>query len=142
VFDLAGSLAGKRVLDVGCDDGTYSTGAAERGASVVGIDTSADMITAGKQRAHEKNVDVELVVADASELPFPDGRFDVVLAVTVLCFLPDAALAVREMARVLVPDGRLVLAELRRRSTWAAWRRLRGWLGSKTWSAAVFRPAR
>ena len=47
--------------------------------------------------------------------------------------------AVREMARVLVPGGRLVLGELGRLSVWAAERRVRGWLGASTWRHAQFR---
>ena len=74
-------------------------------------------------------------------LPFPDASFDVVAAITVLCFVSDAAGALREMARVLRPGGRLVLGELGRWSLWAAIRRLRGWLGAATWKAARFRTA-
>jgi SAM-dependent methyltransferase len=65
----------------------------------------------------------------------PGGR---VLAATVLCFVPDAGLAVREMARVLAPGGRLVLGELGRFSLWAAERRVRGWFGAGTWRRAQF----
>ncbi len=60
---------------------------------------------------------------------------------TVLCFVPDAKAAVREMARALRPGGRLVLGELGRWSLWASTRRVRGWLGSPTWKAARFRDA-
>jgi ubiquinone biosynthesis O-methyltransferase len=141
VFDLAGPLSGKRVLDVGCGDGTYTLGAAERGAQVVGIDTSSEMVAASKRRASEKNVNIELLIADVTKLPFAAARFDVVLAVTVLCFVADVNIAVRELVRVLVPGGRVVRGELGRRSTWAAWRRLRGWLGSRAWRAATFRTA-
>jgi SAM-dependent methyltransferase len=75
-------------------------------------------------------------------LPFPDASFDIVASVTVLCFVEDAAGAVREMARVLRPGGHLVLGELGRWNSWAALRRVRGWLGSATWKAARFRSAR
>lgn len=139
VLDLAGKLEGKRVLDVGCGDGTYSIAAAERGAIVTGIDTSVEMLEAARRRADEESVNVELLVGDATKLPFADESFETVLAVTVLCFIADAQPAVREMARVLVPGGRLVLGELGRRSAWAAWRRLRRWLGSKAWQGATFR---
>jgi SAM-dependent methyltransferase len=71
-------------------------------------------------------------------LPFADASFDVVIAVTVLCFVEDRTLAFAELARVLRPGGRLVLGELGGRSVWAAWRRMRGWLGSTTWRAARF----
>jgi SAM-dependent methyltransferase len=75
-------------------------------------------------------------------LPFADGSFDMVLAVTVLCFVDDAARGVREMARVLRPGGRLVIGELGRWNLWAVRRRVGGWLGSRVWRSATFRTAR
>ena len=76
--------------------------------------------------------------APIEAVPVADGSFDLVLAVTVLCFVDDARAALRELARVLVPGGRLVLGELARWSSWAASRRLRGWLGDATWRRAHF----
>lgn len=69
------------------------------------------------------------------------GRRDGAVAVTVLCFVADVECAVKEMARVLRPGGRLVIGELGRFSLWAAKRRLSGWLGSRTWRRAHFRTA-
>lgn len=76
-------------------------------------------------------------------MPFPDASFDFVLAGTVLCFLRDAQAALREISRVLVPGGRLVIGELGRWTAWAAGRRIRGWQGDPTWRRARFwsRPA-
>ncbi len=74
-------------------------------------------------------------------LPFPDASFDVAASITVPCFVPDAADAVREMTRTLRPGGRLVRGELGRWSLWAMFRRLRGWLGWPTWKPARFRAA-
>ena len=82
---------------------------------------------------------VQLSEASAETLPFENDSFDVVSAVTVLCFVREPERAIREMARVLKPGGRIVLGELGRYSSWAAWRRLRGWLGHPTWRAARFR---
>jgi 2-polyprenyl-3-methyl-5-hydroxy-6-metoxy-1,4-benzoquinol methylase len=141
VFDLAGPLAGLAVLDVGCGDGTYAIEAAARGARAVGLDADPAMLREAERRARERGVAVDLHEGRAEDLPFGDVSFDVVFAVTVLCFVADAAGAIREMARVLVPGGRLVLGELGRFSTWAAWRRLSGWLGSTTWRGARFRSA-
>jgi len=138
VFDLAGPLPGRRVLDVGTGDGTYAIEAARRGAHVTGIDVDPAMLAAARSRSDCAGVSVALREARAEELPFDDGAFDIVLAVTVLCFVPDARGAVREMARVLAPGGRLVLGELGRFSVWAAERRVRGWLGSSTWKRARF----
>jgi SAM-dependent methyltransferase len=141
VLRLAGPLAGLRVLDVGCGDGAYSLAAARRGAQVVGVDASRPMLTAARVRANEALLRVEFEHADAAALPFEEGRFDVALAVTVLCFVPDPAAALREMSRVLAPGGRLVLGELGRWNAWAAWRRLRAWHGSQLWRKATFRTA-
>jgi len=141
VFRLAGPLAGRRVLDVGCGDGAWALAAARQGAHVVGVDASPAMLAAARARAHEAGLDARFQQADAAALPFGDGSFDVVLAITVLCFVPGAGAALREMARVLAPGGRLVLGELGRWNAWAALRRARGWRGSALWRGARFRTA-
>lgn len=138
VFDLAGPLRGKRVLDVGTGDGAYAIEAAERGAIVTALDLEQEMLDATQARAASLGVDVILQQGRAEQLPFEDACFDVVIAVTVLCFVPDAHRAVGEMARVLVPGGRVVLGELGRFSVWAAKRRVQGWLGASTWRHAQF----
>jgi ubiquinone/menaquinone biosynthesis C-methylase UbiE len=139
IFELAGPLVGQRVLDVGTGDGAYSIEAATRQARVVvGVDASAVMLNAAARHAQQRGVQVELREGRAQCLPFDDGAFDIVIAVTVLCFVPDAAQAVREMRRVLAPRGRLLLGELGRWSTWAATRRVRAWMGNRVWRAARF----
>lgn len=141
VFRLAGPLTGLRVLDAGCGDGAYAMAAAKQGARVSAVDTSPRMIEAARQRAAEAGLHIEFQVADAAALPLQNGSFDAVFAVTVLCFVPDARAAIREMSRVLAPGGRLVLGELGRWSLWAALRRIRAWLGSRIWRSATFRTA-
>ncbi len=126
VLDLLGPLRGKHVLDVGAGDGTYAIEAAARGGVVTAIDRDPAMLDAARRRSSERGVDVTFRVGRAERLPFQDGAFDVVCAVTVLCLVEEPAAAVREMARVLAPGGRLVLGELARFSVWAAERRLRG----------------
>ncbi len=138
VLDLAGPLSGRVVLDVGCGDGTLALAAARAGARVIGVDRSPADVAAARRNAANTGLPLELHVADARKLPFPADRFDVVLAVTVLCFVPEPALAVAEMVRVLRPGGALVIGELGRWSAWGAWRTLRAWAGSRTWRAARF----
>ena len=139
VLRLAGMLDRQRVLDVGCGDGTLAVVIARQGATVTGIDADPDMLDAARAHAEAVGAELSLRQGKAEALPFPDASFDVVIAVTVLCFVPEAGRAVQEMARVLRPGGRLVLGELGRWSTWAARRRLRGWLGNAMWRRARFR---
>lgn len=138
VFALAGDVAGKRVLDVGTGDGTYAIEAALRGAHVSGVDPQTSMLDAAAARARARSVSVGFERATAEALPFPDETFDVALAVTVLCFVKDPAVAIRDIARTLRPGGRLVIGELSRSSIWALSRRVRGWLGSSLWGTARF----
>jgi 2-polyprenyl-3-methyl-5-hydroxy-6-metoxy-1,4-benzoquinol methylase len=139
ILDLTGELAGCRVLDVGCGDAELVCAMASRGAQVTGLDPDPAMLGAARLRAAKAGVDVTFLQGRVERLPFPDPSFDVVVSATVLCSVRDAAGAVRELARVLRPGGRLVLGELGRWSVWAAMRRVRGWLGSTIWKAARFR---
>ncbi len=74
--------------------------------------------------------------ADARNLPFRSCRFELVLAVTALCFVTPPAAALQELARVLRPGGHLILGELGAHSTWGMWRRARALLSSRTWRRA------
>jgi ubiquinone biosynthesis O-methyltransferase len=141
ILELVGDVSDCRVLDVGCGDGEFAVELTKRGATVVGIDASAEMIYAAKSRSKFQNADVAFQVAMAEHLPFPADQFDVVTAITILCFVDDAAPVFREIARVLRPGGRLVIGELGKWSTWAAGRRLRAWLGSRLWRQGRFRTA-
>lgn len=141
LFELLGAVAGKRLLDVGCGDGALASEFARRGAIVTGLDAAPEMVAAARRRSEIEVTRLHLVAGRAERLPFGDAAFDCVLAVTVLCFVREAEQAVSEMARVLKPGGRLVIGELGRWSLWAAYRRIRGWLGDPTWRAAMFRTA-
>ncbi len=141
LVELIGPVRGERVLDIGCGDGVLSVHLARAGGMVTGLDADPGMLAAARQRANRSGAAAAFVEGDARLLPFYDGSFDVVVAVTVLCFVADAERAAKEMARVLRPGGRVVLGELGRISLWAAKRRLSGWLGSRTWRNARFRTA-
>lgn len=141
LFELLGPVAGLKLLDVGCGDGVFASQLARRGADVTGLDADADMVTVARKRTEAEPTRLQFVEGKAERLPFGDAAFDGVVAVTVLCFVPDPGRAIAEMARVLKPGGRLVIGELGRWSLWAGLRRIRGWLGDATWRVARFRTA-
>jgi ubiquinone/menaquinone biosynthesis C-methylase UbiE len=142
IFELAGGVKGRRALDVGSGDGRLAAALRRAGAEVTALDADPRMLAAARTRADTERISLALVRGDAARLPFRDATFDLVTAVTLLCFVPDARAVVAEMARVLEPGGRLVLGELARWNVWAAQRRFRGWLGSPTWRRAQFRSER
>lgn len=140
ILDMAGPVPGRAVLDVGSGDGTLLSVFRGLGsARIAGCDPDPRMVD--RARALLADGPAEVSVAPAQSLPFPDASFDVVTCITVLTFVPDAGAAVREMARVLRPGGRLVIGDLGKWSYWAARRRVRAWLGAKLWQTAHFRTA-
>jgi ubiquinone/menaquinone biosynthesis C-methylase UbiE len=75
------------------------------------VDLTPEMLERARGRAAWLGRDVDLPQADALALPFPDETFDTVVCTYALCSIPDDAAAIAEMARVLVPSGRLILLD-------------------------------
>ncbi len=101
---FAGVRSGDDVLDVGCGTGALTTAAATVPCvRAVGVDPSSEFVKAA-QRAIGGDW-VRFQVGDASALAFADATFDRTLSMLVLNFVPDAAWAVREMIRVVRPNG-------------------------------------
>ncbi|WP_034272118.1 class I SAM-dependent methyltransferase [Actinospica robiniae] len=108
MLNLAGDVAGRRILDAGCGAGPLHAALQERGAIVTGIDSSAKMLELARKRLGE---DADLQLADvAGPLPFPEGSFDDVVACLVLHYLEDWTEPLAELRRVLKPGGRLIVA--------------------------------
>ena len=95
---------GRRALDLGCGEGRVARALAPHGSRIVGVDTSAGAVAAAEG--------LEAHVADASDLPFADGAFDLVYAFMSLLNVDDLDGAVGEAARVLEPGGRLCFVTL------------------------------
>jgi SAM-dependent methyltransferase len=98
ILELAGNVAGVRALDVGCCDGELALELCERGAQVTGVDASLEMIETAWMRAKHRTAPIAFEVAAAEQLPFASERFDIIVAVTILCFVQDAAPVFRKMA--------------------------------------------
>ena len=97
---------GQRVLDLATGPVLVAAAAAERGASVVGVDLSPVMIAL----ASERHPHLAFREGDAEDLPFDDATFDAVVCNFGLGHFPDAPRAVAECVRVLAPGGRLALS--------------------------------
>jgi SAM-dependent methyltransferase len=97
---------GARVLDVGCGAGDFLAFAARLGASPAGIDPAPGMVELARSRL--PGADVRL--GGAEHLPWPDGRFDLVVSFNALQFAADLPAALAELARVATPGGSVAVA--------------------------------
>lgn len=104
LIDLLNPKAGEHILDLGCGTGDIAQSIAGRGASVVGVDASVDMIAAAQARFPC----LDFRVLDAAALPFI-GEFDAIFSHAVLHWVTRTEEAAAGMARALKPGGRLVL---------------------------------
>ena len=106
---------GEHLLEVGPGTGYYSLPVAEwigpQGSLDI-LDLQQEMLDHTLRRAGALAERMQGTQGDATQLPYPDGIFDAAVLVTVLGEVPDQEAALRELARVLKPDGRLVVGEL------------------------------
>ena len=116
LVDIAQLAPGEAVLDVGCGTGTLALEARRRvgaNGTVVGVDAAPEMIARARRKAARAGVDVAFEPARAEALPFPDGRFDVVLSTLMMHHLsrPVRERLALEIRRVLRPGGRVLVVD-------------------------------
>lgn len=110
LLELYTPVSGKRVLEVGCQNGAWLVALREAGAEPVGIDVVEPAVKAAAVRASCWNVDVDARVGDACSLAFADNSFDLVASSDVIEHVPDKRAMVREVMRVLRPGGIAVIS--------------------------------
>jgi ubiquinone/menaquinone biosynthesis C-methylase UbiE len=108
--------SGERILEIGPGTGYYTLDLAEwvghEGAVEI-FDLQQEMLDHTIRRAREQGLwNVNPTQGDAQQLPYEDDSFDAAVLVTVLGEIPDQEAALREISRVLRPDGRLIVGEL------------------------------
>jgi ubiquinone/menaquinone biosynthesis C-methylase UbiE len=139
VFALIEAQPSIRALDLSCGTGNYALEFASRGAQVVGLDTSMEMLKVARRKAKQRDLQIRFICADASALPFRGGTFDLVSDILGLEFVASPDAIIREIARVLKSNGHLIIGVLNRFSLWALKRRLKGWFDrSSIWRRATF----
>jgi SAM-dependent methyltransferase len=101
----------ERVLDVACGSGNGALAAARRAwGNTVGCDFVPALLERGRERAAAERLEIEFVEADAQDLPFDDGSFDVAMSIFGAMFAPDQERAAAELLRVVKPGGRIGMA--------------------------------
>jgi 2-polyprenyl-3-methyl-5-hydroxy-6-metoxy-1,4-benzoquinol methylase len=119
-FHLLGDLRGKTVLDLGCGQGQNIAPLLARGARVLGIDISPDLIVIAEKRLRDAGLEAAVCVGSAYETGLPDESIDVIFCMAVIHHL-DIRLARNEMWRILRPGGVVILREPIRFSKTYTW---------------------
>jgi len=117
VLDLIGDVCGLSILDAGCGPGLYLAELVARGARASGFDQSGDMVRYARQRL---GPDVPIRQHDLDD-PLdwlPDAAVDLALMTLVIHYVRDRVAALRELHRVLRPDGRLILSTSHPTADW------------------------
>lgn len=111
-YFLLGDVKGKTVLDYGCGTGCNSLILAKRGANVVGVDISPDLLEIAEQRMTVNGIDgnTKFLVGSAHDLPIPDESVDIVFGIAILHHL-DLQESSKEVFRVLKKGGRAIFQE-------------------------------
>jgi SAM-dependent methyltransferase len=115
-LSLLGDVTGRRVLDAACGPGLYAEELIRRGADVVGFDQSPRMVALCRERLGRGDFRVHDLADPISWLP--DHSVDLVLFALAIEYVDDRVAALRELRRVLRPDGALVFSRLHPTGDW------------------------
>lgn len=113
-LERIGVRPGLRVLEVGCGPGVYTETAARMvlpGGALSAVDPVPEMVSLASRRLAAQGLDIEVAQADAHRLPYADATFDLAYLVGALGGMGDREQALREVRRVLRPDGMLAVTE-------------------------------
>jgi ubiquinone/menaquinone biosynthesis C-methylase UbiE len=117
-LELAKIRPGDCILEVGCGTGSLTLAAKTKAgpqSQVYGVDIAPDMIAAARQKAARAGQDVQFQVGRIETIPFPDGKFNLVLSSLMMHHVTGADAkqkGIAEILRVLIPGGRLLIVDI------------------------------
>lgn len=109
IFTLAGTLAGKRILDAGCGEGYLSRMLARRGALVTGVEPATRLYALCAQYERREPLGIEYINCDLIDLSLPPSQFDLVIANMVLMDIPDYQAAIHMLATLTQREGHVII---------------------------------
>ncbi len=112
--DVKPSLAGLKILDIGCGGGLLAEPMARLGAEVTGIDVTAPAISAAKTHAESMQLAIDYQVITAENLAASSAKFDVIYASEVIEHVADRPLFIKAIATMLAPNGVVVITTINR----------------------------
>src|SRR3989338_6302080 len=126
-----------KIIDIACGTGTQSIKFAQKGYQVVGIDISPDMICQSRLKGG-KFYDLSFEIGDVASINYPDSYFDAAILSFALHDMPESMRqkVIREMKRVTKPEGKIVIADYRKRSNQIVRRLI--YLLTKTWESRYY----
>jgi SAM-dependent methyltransferase len=110
VVDRADPVPGETLVDIGCGTGNAALLAAERGATVIGVDPSQRLLEVAAADAERRDLDAEFVLGEGASMPISAAEADVVVSVFGVIFADDPSAAAAEIARVSKASSRLVIS--------------------------------
>lgn len=115
IEEKAGSLAGKKIVDIGCGGGILAEGLAKKGANVVGIDASPEVISIAQHHARQSNLPIHYETITAEDLAkTSSGQFEVVTCLELLEHVPDPKSIIQACATLINPGGDLFFSTINR----------------------------
>ncbi len=107
VYSLLAPVINKKILSIGCGDGTECVSFAKNGAEVIGIDSSNELISLAKNKYSALGTD--FFVMDYEETAFEDMRFDSIISIMSIMYKEDLTKVLLELKRILKPDGTMII---------------------------------
>ncbi|MCK5522786.1 MAG: methyltransferase domain-containing protein [Thiomargarita sp.] len=107
VYRLLTPVTNKKILSIGCGDGTECVSFSKNGAEVVGIDSSSEFISLAKNKYSELGMD--FLVMDYAETSFENMTFDGIISIMSIMYKEDLTTVLLELKRILKPDGTMIV---------------------------------